>query len=326
MVYAPIIIYWLWLGLKARSFFFFSTANPSIENGGFAMESKKKIYDLIPQQYYPRTLFFRCGTNFNVVTDELVNLNFEYPLIAKPDIGGRGVQVKLVHNAHELSDYVKQIKVDYLVQEYVIFQNEIGVFYYRIPGDPVGQISGIVGKGFLTITGDGVSSVEKLVVKEPRYLLQLPVLQKTEAEQLKKILPYGEKLILVPYGNHARGAKFIDLSHKITPRLNAVIDHVCRQVPDFYFGRLDLMYRDWESLEQGKDFSIVELNGAGSEPTHIYDPSHSIFFAWREIIRHWRLLYRISRINKANRGLKDMSYSEGVVMLKKNSAYQKLVA
>jgi hypothetical protein len=31
-----------------------------------------------------------------------------------------------------------------------------------------------------------------------------------------------------------------------------------------------------EELEQGINFSIVELNGA--EPTHIYDPKHSLFF------------------------------------------------
>jgi hypothetical protein len=32
-----------------------------------------------------------------------------------------------------------------------------------------------------------------------------------------------------------------------------------------------------EELEQGINFSIVELNGAASEPTHIYDPKHSLF-------------------------------------------------
>jgi hypothetical protein len=35
----------------------------------------------------------------------------------------------------------------------------------------------------------------------------------------------------------------------------------------FYFGRLDIMYQSIADLEQGKDFAIVELNGAASEPT-----------------------------------------------------------
>jgi hypothetical protein len=52
------------------------------------------------------------------------------------------------------------------------------------------------------------------------------------------------------------------------------------QIPEFYYGRLDIMFTSWEDLAQGLNFSIVEVNGAGSEPTHIYDPKHSIFFAW----------------------------------------------
>jgi len=40
---------------------------------------------------------------------------------------------------------------------------------------------------------------------------------------------------------------------------------------------------------------------AGSEPTHIYDPRHCLFFAWKEIIRHWRLLYRVSMANAKSR-------------------------
>jgi hypothetical protein len=42
---------------------------------------------------------------------------------------------------------------------------------------------------------------------------------------------------------------------------------------------------------------IVLLNGAGSEPTHMYDPKHSIFFAWKEIIKHYDILYKISTYN-----------------------------
>ncbi|HEX3383980.1 MAG TPA: hypothetical protein VHS53_02270, partial [Mucilaginibacter sp.] len=66
-IYSPILFYWLWLCLRSRSFFFFSAANPLIENGGFAGESKKRIYDLIPQQYYPRTRLFRAGATFTDV-------------------------------------------------------------------------------------------------------------------------------------------------------------------------------------------------------------------------------------------------------------------
>jgi hypothetical protein len=86
------------------------------------------------------------------------------------------------------------------------------------------------------------------------------------------------------------------------------------------------MYNTWEELCQGKNFAIVELNGAGSEPTHIYDPKHSIFFAWQEIIRHWKFLHHISTINHKNKNLKYMPYAEGMQMLKENTNYLKLIA
>ena len=106
------------------------------------------------------------------------------------------------------------------------------------------------------------------------------------------ILAAGEKFLMVPYGNHARGAKFVDISHSIDAELTNTIDRICSGVNGFYFGRLDIRYNTWEELKEGKNFSIIELNGAGSEPTHIYDPRHSIFFAWREIIRHWVILQK----------------------------------
>src|SRR5215210_7774096 len=71
VVYAVIYPYWFWLCLKARSLFFFSAANPSLENGGFLMESKKSIYDLIPKQFYPRTRLFTAHTPIEKVWVQL---------------------------------------------------------------------------------------------------------------------------------------------------------------------------------------------------------------------------------------------------------------
>ena len=325
-LYAPIMFYWFWLSFKSRSFFFFNTANPLIENGGFAMESKWLIYELMQKKNSPFTLFFKTGTDVDELKRTIQEENMVYPMIAKPDIGGRGVQVKKVHNEDELADYIKQNQVDFLLQEFIPYQKEVGIFYHRIPGEEKGRISGIAGKEFLTVTGNGHSTIEELVIKEPRYLLQLPVLKATQSDTLKEVLPDGETLVLVPYGNHARGAKFIDLSNLINEQLTQVIDQVCKQIPEFYFGRMDVMYDTWEDLCAGKNFLIVEVNGAGSEPTHIYDPKHTVFFAWKEIMRHWKLLNKISSLNKQNKALKYMTYREGTVMLKRNTAYLKLVS
>lgn len=325
VVYGPVYFYWLWLMIKSRSVFFFNTSNPLIKNGGFLQESKKEIYDLIPQQYYPATLFFIAGSNMQLVSDEMRRTDMNFPVIAKPDIGMRGMLVQKIQSTEELENYISNSKVDFLIQDFVEYENEIGLFYYRYPGEAKGNISGIVGKEFLTVVGDGILSIEELLMKDQRFILQLPVLKETHTDLLKLKLGKDEKYLLVPYGNHCRGSKFIDISNLIDDELESAIDAVCRKIPEFYFGRMDIRYNTWEELKQGKNFSIIELNGAGSEPTHIYDPKHSIFFAWKEIIRHWNILYKISCLNHKRKKMPYMNFANGVKMLQENAAYVKLI-
>lgn len=264
------------------------------------MESKKEIYDLIPQQYYPKTELIKERTSLDQLLKTVENSNIRYPFIAKPDIGLRGSAVKKIHNAQELESYNNKANFDYLVQDLIPFENEVGIFYVRYPNEKTGRITGIVSKEFLVVTGDGASTIEELIKQNPRHELQLRSLQSEYGKKLLNILPKGEKLNLVPYGNHARGAKFMDCSHWISSKLTETINEMCLQIPGFYFGRLDVMYNTWEELEQGKNFSIVELNGAASEPTHIYDPGHSLFFAWKELARHIAYMYAISVLNHKN--------------------------
>ena len=98
IVYIPIYFQWAWYGIKARTIFFFNASNPSIKNGGFIMESKKEIYNLIPNKYYPKTELIKADTSFELVLDRFYNYKFNYPIIAKPDIGLRGSAVKKIDN------------------------------------------------------------------------------------------------------------------------------------------------------------------------------------------------------------------------------------
>ena len=325
LIYAPVYPYWLWLSLRARSFFFFNAANPSIEYAGFTHERKSDIYRQLPDKYYPRTHFCPAGADFDEVKRQLQNNALHFPLIAKPDIGERGTQVSLLRSDLQLKEYCRRSKVDFLIQEYVAYTMEAGIFYVRVPGEAKGRITGIVGKEFLSITGDGRSTMRELLLQEPRSLLQLDPLTHRYGALLDTVLPEGAQKILVPYGNHCRGAKFIDCSDKITARLTDVIDNVCKEIPNFYYGRLDLKFTSWEELLEEKNFSIIEVNGAGSEPTHMYDSEHSLFFAWKEIIRHWRLLHRISLANAERRNIPLMNTREGLRMLTAHTRYLKMI-
>ena len=225
--------------------------------------------------------------------------DFTFPLIGKPDVGGRGRGVKVLQSRDDVKQYTKNIPMNFHIQKFIAYKNEVGIFYYRFPDKEKGKIYGIVSKEFLKVTGNGKDSILQLINKNKRAILQFEALKKVYGDALHIILPESEEKILVPYGNHARGAKFVDESYLIDDQLSAMIDQLCREIKDFYYGRLDIRYTNWEELKQGKNFCVIEVNGAGSEPTHIYDPRHSLLFAWKEIIRHWFILWKISRRNHA---------------------------
>jgi hypothetical protein len=322
LLYIPIYPVFIFLCLRARSFFFFAAANPKIQNGGFLGESKKEVYEIVPPELQPRTLFFKTGSNPEEVLDQLLGAGFQFPLIGKPDIGGRGRGVKKLDDAASVLAYASASPFDFHVQEFILYENEAGFFYWRFPGHKKGNISGIVHKEFLKVRGDGIQNIRNLLKASPRAILQLSQLEEADPYMLDHVLSAGEVYTVIPYGNHARGALFLDDSASVNAALVEWMDKVCIQIPEFYFGRLDIRYESRELLEKGKSFSILEVNGAGSEPTHIYDPRHSIFFAWKEIIRHLFILFDISRANH-RLGHRYLTLSEGVHMFRKDKSDSK---
>jgi hypothetical protein len=314
-VYMPIIWYWFYLALRARSFFFFNAANPSIKFGGFLMESKWDIYELLPKDCTPLTAIVLKTDDPGTVEKKVAAFNF--PIICKPDMGSRGRGVAVIHSMQELVTYHSQCPLDYLLQEKINYPLEAGIFYVRLPGENKGMITGIVEKEFLTVTGDGMHTISELVLQNDRYLLQHKALHTIFGEHMNKVLAPGEKKLLVPFGNHARGCRFINSTSRANEKLANAIDTLCHRVEGFYYGRLDIRFESWEQLERLEAFSIIELNGSGSEPTHMYDPTQTIWQAWKEIITHWHWLYRVSKVNH-EKGIAYLSYSASKKMFSDN--------
>jgi len=315
LIYYPMLPVWLFFSFKARSFFFFNAANPKMKNGGMAMESKNDIYDMIPEAYIPKTILIEKDTSASEIENRIDANKITYPFIAKPDIGMKAFGVDKINNEEELQAYIDRTPQDYLIQEFISYTNEVGVFYVRIPGEKSGKITGIVGKEFLSVIGDGKSSILQLIKQNPRSHIQLETLSKKFEDELDTILAENKEFVLVPFGSHTRGAKFIDKSDKNNARLEQLINTICTQMPEFYYGRLDVLYTNFEELYEGKNFKIIEINGAGAEATHIYDPKHSLFFAWKEITKHWGYLCKISILNH-KRGFPYLSFNDGRSMLK----------
>ncbi len=295
VIYFPTFLYWVYNGLKFLDFNFYKFSNPVLKNGGLFKDGKTEIYNYLHSSYYPKTIFISKEIETNL--DEIIRENqFKFPLIAKPNDGFRGIGVEKIYDLDALLRYHKEINKDYLIQEYIEYPNEIGVFYCKIPGEIEGKITGITGKKFLSIKGDGVSNMRGLLQQNPRFKMQISTLEKEF--NLEEVLQNGEERQLVPYGNHSRGTEFTDFSSAISLKLTRIINSVLNDIPEFYYGRIDLKFSSIEELEKGLNFSIIEINGAKSEPAHIYDTSFSFLDAQKEIFRHQRLFMKIIKINK----------------------------
>lgn len=325
VIYTPIYLYWLYLSFKARAFLFFSAANPGIELGGFLGDSKMGILDKIPNKWIPNTLFVSKETPFDTLKENLIFAGISYPVIAKPDIGERGFLVEKINNEAELKQYVEAHPINWIVQEYIDYPEEISILYYRFPHEKSGHITSVTLKKYLTIEGDGISTVKELVLAYPRAKLQLPVLEKSHSEMMGTIPAAGEKIELVPIGNHSRGTTFLNGNHLIDERLLATFDAINRELEEIYFGRFDIKCKSMESLKSGVDFCILEINGVKSEPTHIYEPGFSIWEAYKVLFSQWRIIYEISMANKA-RGVDFVSLREGLHQVKIFAEYKRTAA
>lgn len=298
IVYFIIYPYYAWIAWKLKAAGFFVIANPHDGEMNFLMESKIKIYKHIPTKYYPSTIYVEPTQDFNFILEEVKQAQISLPFITKPNIGHKGIGVRKIHSIEELSEHHQSAKHPYLIQHLVTYEHEIGLFWVRFPNEKNGKLIGIVYKEYLHVIGDGKSTLEELIYSDARTYYQLHYLKNKFKDEWNSILAKDEKKIIVPFGSHFRGSKFIDYSHKITPKLTETFNTICTQINGYYFGRMDIKFDNWKDLEDGTNFSIIETNGAGSEPTHIYDPNHSIFFAWKEIVRHLSYLKKVCLQNK----------------------------
>jgi hypothetical protein len=173
------------------------------------------------------------------------------------------------------------------------------------------------------VKGDGTSTLRELIGRNPRAILQWEKFEKRFGEMLDEILPAGKEMELEAIGNHAQGTKFINGNHLIDAQLIHVFDGITRQMPDVYYCRYDLRTTGIEDLKQGRNIRIIEVNGVGADPAHIYDPEYSIFAAWGDFFRLWKIIYRIARLNH-KQGIPYMTTTEARKQWKKIRAYRKL--
>ena len=308
LAYLPVLPIVLYYVMRTRRWFFFSNVNPLFKTGALMGASKYKILSQIPDHYKPVTLFVHRDKNdLTFVKSQIAQAGLQFPLIAKPDVGERGILVALLQNESELQSYLKANKIDVLIQEFIDLPNECGIFYIRKPSDETGQIVSVGLKDFLKLQGDGRSTVRQLMESNSRSKLQIERMEDEGAfDFLDKVLANGESVLLEPIGNHCRGTCFSDGNHLITGELNALFNSINMHMEEVYYGRFDIKYDTWEKLLKGEDIKILEMNGIASEPIHIYDSRVRIRDKYKSFYGLWRNIYEISLIQKT-RGIQPIS-------------------
>jgi hypothetical protein len=322
LVYLPLTLYYIFLAIKARSFFFFSAANPGIETGGMFFESKWDVLAMLPSTIVPPTIFISGNEPPEKILLRMEQQNIGFPAIAKPDRGERGWKVKKIENLDDLEEYCATASETFLIQAYIDYPMEFSLFYYRYPWAEKGKVSSLTLKKMLSVTGDGRSTLQQLILASKRAFLQKDLLLHELGNSRNRMLASGEEFLLVPYGNHARGATFLNVNHEIDAALEAQFDKICSAIPDFFYGRFDLRVRSLEDLKSGTDIAVLELNGTGAEPAHIYHPGYSFFKAQQDLFKHYNDMYRIATYNHQKNGVRYLQLKEYFALKKQEKMYK----
>jgi hypothetical protein len=306
LFYAPIAMQWLALGLRYGSLGLHTAANPRITTGGLCGESKSAILDQVDQAALswiaPYTTIAAEGpAGMPAAEAALRAAGLEFPIVAKPDIGCNGTGVRLLSGPADLRRYLTDFPAGprIMLQAFVPHEGEAGLFYIRHPDEPRGRITSLTLKDSPVVVGDGRSTLRGLILRDPRAGLVPHLYLPRLAARLDEVPASGARVRLVFVGNHCKGATFRNGADEVTPELTDTIERIARAIPDFHFGRFDVRFRSVAELRLGTGFSVIEVNGVGSEATHIWDPRTTLLAAYAAQFAHYRAAFEIGRRNRA---------------------------
>ena len=304
LFYSPVTLFCLWLGLRYRGFALPAIANVNQKNGGLIGESKIAILEELlrtsPESTADSYLIPEGtpGERFSNVQRVFEDKALSFPFVLKPDVAQRGTGFRKIESFEEVKRYLAAVALPLVLQRYAPGPREAGIFYYRFPQEETGHIFAITRKRFPFIVGDGRHTVRELIERDSRARLIAETYLERFATSADDVPPAGERLRLVEAGNHCQGCIFLDGNDLNSEELREAIDRIGRKLPGFFIGRYDVRYESDERLRAGQGFTIVELNGAGSEATNIYDERNTLWSAYATLYRQWSLVYRIGAANR----------------------------
>lgn len=308
LFYLPV---WAWaalLAIRHRGIRLPLIANPGLPASGLVGESKSHVLDGAGDEarrwIAPYTTVMRdASAPAEAAASAMMALKkagLSLPVVAKPDLGCRGAGVRPVRSAAELATYLDGFPAGQTIvlQRLADVEGEAGVFYVRAPGAAQGRIFSLTLKHFPHVEGDGEATLRRLIAHDPRAGQLAHLYHSRHAARLDQVVPAGERVRLAFAGSHSRGAIFRDGARHVTDALERRFDAIARDIPEFWFGRFDVRFGDFEAFRRGEDLTIVEINGAGAEATHIWDSRTRLRDAYATLFRQFGLLWSIGAANR----------------------------
>jgi hypothetical protein len=294
----PALLQGALLGVLKGNINWFVRANPALSWGGMFDSPKSELLNRLKDENKPKS---HC-IPFDSALPELP-MGFSFPVILKPDTGERGRLVsKIVDYEAWLAYWHKAPLGNYLVQEFVHFGFEFGVFVVREAAGDF-RIHSLTWKLPLGVVGDGVSRLEELLNQHPRARRFKTFWPEIDAATRRKILGAGEWFPLHFSGNHSRGATFLDARTQLSPAMELAINELLAGLDGFDYGRLDVMVEQPEMLTVARKIKVLEINGANAEPAHVYDPASWWLRGLLEHLRFQRMMWVVACRN-LDRGAK----------------------
>lgn len=284
------------LGMWSGGLTWFARVNPGMAWGGMLAYSKSDAMADLPAANKAREVAFDWPLPAEHLLQHLAAVEWDWPLVLKPDQGERGRDVYQLPNEGQLWQRLASLPAGrYLLQECLQLPYEFGVFVAKSTQTEAFEVLSLTWKVPLGVWGDGVSTVEQLLRQHPRAQRYPEILAQIPAETARHIPANGHWQVLHFSGNHCRGAAFLDATELIDAELHRSFHSLLSPVGGFRFGRLDVLVAQPEDLWSPAAIKIIEINGANAEPAHIYDPNMSFGKMLREVLRYQRLMWQQSR-------------------------------
>jgi hypothetical protein len=303
---APMVLQWCWLGLRHGSLTLPSAVNPAITAGGLVGDTKSEYFACMGpharSKVAPYAMLRVAGDDvLAVALSAMRDAGLAFPVVAKPDLGWCGFGVRRLDDAGALAEYLAVYPAGeaLMLQRYLDEPGEAGIFYVRHPDQPRGWLLGILLRHYPQVIGDGVHSVAQLIAADARLHRAMRNRREHECQYDPDEVPLpGDTVRLSLIGSTRVGGRYEDGSALASERLLVAIEAIARDMPQFHAGRFDVRYRSLQDLRSGR-FTIMEVNGAGAEAVHAWDPKYSLRQVYRMVFAKQRLLFALGAVNRA---------------------------